>query len=92
MPPTSFAASRGHRLLQGYRGHPPADVDAIQDLLLRLSRLVEDVPEIVELDLNPFCPYAGRRLQHRGCEDQKVAGRRPGRRLENCFNWSWVGQ
>ncbi len=45
---------KGYRLLQGYRGHPPADVDAIQDLLLRLSRLVEEVPEIVELDLNPI--------------------------------------
>jgi acyl-CoA synthetase (NDP forming) len=45
---------KGYRLLQGYRGHPPADVDAIQELLLRLSRLVEEVPEIVELDLNPI--------------------------------------
>jgi acetyl coenzyme A synthetase (ADP forming)-like protein len=45
---------KGYRLLQGYRGHPPADVGAIQELLLRLSRLVEEVPEIVELDLNPI--------------------------------------
>jgi acetyl coenzyme A synthetase (ADP forming)-like protein len=45
---------RGYRLLQGYRGHPPADVGAIQELLLRLSRLVEEVPAIVELDLNPI--------------------------------------
>ncbi len=45
---------KGYRLLQGYRGHPPGDVDAIQELLLRLSRLVEGVPEIVELDLNPI--------------------------------------
>ena len=45
---------KGYRLLQGYRGHPPADVGAIQELLLRLSRLVEEIPEIVELDLNPI--------------------------------------
>jgi acyl-CoA synthetase (NDP forming) len=45
---------KGYRLLQGYRGHLPGDVDAIQELLLRLSRLVEEVPEIVELDLNPI--------------------------------------
>jgi acyl-CoA synthetase (NDP forming) len=44
---------RGYRLLEGYRGHPPADIAAIEELLLRLSRLVEGVPEIVELDLNP---------------------------------------
>jgi len=46
-------AIRGYRLLQGYRGHAPADVEAIQELLLRLSRLVEEIPEIQEVDLNP---------------------------------------
>ncbi len=44
---------RGFRLLEGYRGHPPADVAAIEQVLLRVSRLVEEVPEIGELDLNP---------------------------------------
>jgi len=44
---------RGYRLLRGYRGHPPADVDAIQEVLLRISRLVEEVQGIHELDLNP---------------------------------------
>jgi acetyl coenzyme A synthetase (ADP forming)-like protein len=45
---------RGFKLLQGYRGHPAADIQAIENLLLRVSRLVEDVPEITELDLNPI--------------------------------------
>jgi acyl-CoA synthetase (NDP forming) len=45
---------RGYRLLQGYRGHPAADVAAIQEVLLRVSRMVEDIPEIRELDLNPL--------------------------------------
>jgi acetyl coenzyme A synthetase (ADP forming)-like protein len=44
---------RGSRLFLGYRGHPAADVAALEDLLLRVSRLVEEVPEISELDLNP---------------------------------------
>ncbi len=44
---------RGYRLLQGYRGHAPADIPAIEELLLRVARLVEEVPEIEELDLNP---------------------------------------
>jgi len=44
---------KGFRLLQGYRGHPAADLDALRDLLLRLSRLADSVPEIAELDLNP---------------------------------------
>jgi acyl-CoA synthetase (NDP forming) len=44
---------RGYRLLEGYRGHPPADIAAIEDLLLRIARLVEEIPEIFELDINP---------------------------------------
>ena len=45
---------RGYRLLQGYRGQGPADVDTIQEVLLRISRLVEEISEITELDLNPI--------------------------------------
>ena len=44
---------RGYRLLQGYRGHAAADIAAVEDVLLRIARLVEEVPEISELDLNP---------------------------------------
>jgi acetate---CoA ligase (ADP-forming) len=44
---------RGLPLLRGYRGHPPADLDALRELLLRVSRLAVEVPEIAELDLNP---------------------------------------
>jgi acyl-CoA synthetase (NDP forming) len=41
------------RLLTGYRGRPAADTGAVEDLVLRLGRLAEDLPEIAELDLNP---------------------------------------
>ncbi len=44
---------KGVRLLEGYRGHPPADIQAVEEVLLRVSRLVEEIPEISELDLNP---------------------------------------
>jgi acetate---CoA ligase (ADP-forming) len=44
---------RGLPLLKGYRGHAPADLDALREVLLRVSRLASDVPEISELDLNP---------------------------------------
>src|SRR3954468_4927980 len=40
-------------LVRGYRGAPPADDAALVDLLLRLSQLASDHPEIAELDLNP---------------------------------------
>jgi len=43
----------GLPLLEGYRGHPPADLDALRELLLRISQLAVEVPEIIELDLNP---------------------------------------
>jgi len=45
---------KGYRLLQSYRGQPAADLKAIEDVLLRISRLVEEIPEISELDLNPI--------------------------------------
>ena len=45
---------KGSRLLSGYRGHPAGDVDAIEQVLLRISRLVEEISEITELDLNPI--------------------------------------
>jgi acyl-CoA synthetase (NDP forming) len=44
---------RGSPLLFGYRGRPPVDVAALEDVLLRVGRLAEDVPEVAEMDLNP---------------------------------------
>ena len=41
------------KLFEGFRGAPPSDIDSLQDLLLRVSAMVEDVPEISEMDLNP---------------------------------------
>jgi acyl-CoA synthetase (NDP forming) len=40
-------------LLDGYRGAPRCDVAAVEEMLLRLSALVEAHPEVVELDANP---------------------------------------
>ncbi len=44
---------RGSALLTGYRGKPGVDVDGLVDVLHRVSRLVEDMPEVAELDCNP---------------------------------------
>ncbi len=41
-------------LLTGFRGSPPADIAALEDGLLRLSAMAEDLPQIAELDCNPF--------------------------------------
>jgi len=48
---------RAHALLDGVRGMPPADKEAIVDTLLRIGQLVLDFPEIVELDINPLMVY-----------------------------------
>jgi acetyl coenzyme A synthetase (ADP forming)-like protein len=44
---------KGYQLLQGWRGSPPADIGALEELLLRVSALAEDLPEVAEMDLNP---------------------------------------
>jgi acetyltransferase len=41
------------KLFEGFRGSLPSDVESLEDLLLRLSALIEDVPQIAELDFNP---------------------------------------
>jgi acetyltransferase len=47
-------AIRTFPLLRGVRGDPPADIDMIEDVVLRISQLVTDFPEIVEMDINPL--------------------------------------
>jgi acyl-CoA synthetase (NDP forming)/GNAT superfamily N-acetyltransferase len=44
---------RSAPLLLGHRGSPPADLASLRDLLLRVSRLADDLPEVTDLDLNP---------------------------------------
>jgi acetyltransferase len=48
------ARTRVHRLLQGYRDVPPADVDAVALVLVKIAQLAADIPEVTELDLNPL--------------------------------------
>jgi acyl-CoA synthetase (NDP forming) len=45
---------RGARVLGGLRGRPPVDREAVIDVLLRVSQLAVDHPEIAELDINPL--------------------------------------
>jgi len=48
---------RAHALLDGVRGKPPMDKEAIVDTLMRIGQLVLDFPEIAELDINPLMVY-----------------------------------
>ncbi len=49
-----ISRTRISKLLGGYRGRPPADIGAISRTLIQLAQLIADIPEIVELDINPL--------------------------------------
>jgi acyl-CoA synthetase (NDP forming) len=60
-----IADVKSARILEGYRGGEAGDVAALREMLLRLSQLIEDVPEIAEMDLNPvkvLVPGSGLRV------------------------------
>jgi acetyltransferase len=48
---------RSFALLRGVRGQAPSDIKAVADTLLKVSQLVTDFPEIVEMDINPLMVF-----------------------------------
>ena len=64
LPPLSATEARemirgvkGSRLLEGARGHPPVDLELLQEVLERVSQLVIRHSRIAELDINPFLAH-----------------------------------
>ncbi|MFN3861913.1 MAG: acetate--CoA ligase family protein [Roseateles sp.] len=49
-----IARTRVARLLAGWRDHPPADLDALCDVLIAVGQMLADLPELAELDINPL--------------------------------------
>ena len=49
--------TRAGRLLTGFRGAPPADLDAVVDAILRLGQLALDFPQLEEAEINPLLVY-----------------------------------
>jgi acetyltransferase len=49
-----ISRTRVSKLLAGYRDRPPADLTAISRTLIQVSHLIADIPQIVELDINPL--------------------------------------
>jgi acetate---CoA ligase (ADP-forming) len=45
---------RGSKILQGFRGQPPSDSNAIVECIQRLSQLSMELPDVIELDVNPL--------------------------------------
>ena len=83
-------APRAWPLLDGYRGSEPVDVAALEDLLLRVARLADDLPEVLRLRLEPVIvgpgrpvarrPVAGRRRRHGARSGRPTARVDPGPR------------
>ena len=48
---------KGKKLLEGYRGQDPADIPFLEDMLLKLSDLVDKTEGIAEIDMNPVFAY-----------------------------------
>ncbi|MGB7033534.1 MAG: bifunctional acetate--CoA ligase family protein/GNAT family N-acetyltransferase, partial [Syntrophobacteria bacterium] len=53
-------STRAYSLLKGYRNKPGANLALLEEMIIRLSQLLEDFPEIVELDMNPVIVNEGR--------------------------------
>lgn len=45
------------RILQGYRGAPPRDKKALVDIILKVGKLMEEIPEVTDVDLNPIMVF-----------------------------------
>lgn len=50
-------ALKGNKLLRGFRGQPPADLDAVADVVARVGHLMLTHPDITEIDINPLVAY-----------------------------------
>jgi acetate---CoA ligase (ADP-forming) len=59
--------TRAYEIIKGFRGREPLDETLLVEMLLRLSRLMEEVPEIREMEINPFVvfPQGGAALDSR---------------------------
>ncbi len=69
---------RGLALLQGYRNKPPADLRALQDVLLKVSHLGAQIPELAELEFNPIMALP----EGHGCQIVDVRAR-----VKGIQNW-----
>jgi acyl-CoA synthetase (NDP forming) len=53
---------KGYPLLQGYRGKEPANISALVEIILKISKLIEENPQIKELELNPILAYKNKAM------------------------------
>ena len=48
---------KAYKILEGARGVPPSDQEALADILVKTSRMLMECPEVKELDMNPILAY-----------------------------------
>ena len=48
---------KSYKIIQGYRGHEPLDENKVADLLLTINQIIKDIPEINQIEINPFYLY-----------------------------------
>lgn len=49
--------TKGYEVLRGARGYGPLDIEAVVDVILKVSRMMEELPQIDQVDLNPIYVY-----------------------------------
>jgi acyl-CoA synthetase (NDP forming) len=54
-----IAGLKSYPLLTGYRGAPIADIPALEDVVVRISALADDLPQVAEMDCNPVVVLEG---------------------------------
>src|SRR5690606_9460937 len=87
-----ISRTRVHRLLQSHRNRPAADIDAVCLTLVKVSQMIVDMPEIVELDINPLfadehgvvCIDAHMRAPGATAGSRSARTRRGSRRRRSC--------
>jgi len=73
---------KGFKKLDGFRGAPKRDINAIIDAILRMSAMVVNHPEVVEFDINPLIVHA----EGKGASvaDSRIMLRKPGAEAKCC--------
>jgi acetyltransferase len=69
---------KAFKKLDGFRGTPKRDVDAVIDVILRMSALVVNHPEVVEFDINPLIVHAKGEGAGASVADSRIMLRKPG--------------
>jgi len=50
--------TKGFKVLEGYRGEEPADLDALAEVIIKVGKITADLHEVVEIDINPLIVHA----------------------------------